>query len=70
MIAHEAVSEHLGIKATECITHDIQKRMPVPVIDKYRLTPIATRGDMIDGAREFNAKWTGHAGKLHSPQAN
>ena len=51
------------------MAHDIQKRMPVLIIDKDRLAPVAAGGDVVDGAWEFNAQRAGHAGKLRPVQA-
>ena len=64
VVAHEAIGEYLGIESGERMAHDIQKRMPVLIIDEDRLAPVTARGDVVDGAWEFNAQRSGHAGKL------
>ena len=51
------------------MVHDIQKRMPVLVIDEDRLAPVPARGDVVDGAWEFNAQRSGHARTLRQEEA-
>ena len=69
VIAHEAIGKHLGIEPGERMAYDIQKRMPVPIIDEDRLAPVTARGDMVDGAWEFNAQRTSHGDKLRLGEA-
>jgi hypothetical protein len=51
------------------MARDIKKRMPVLIIDEDRLAPVTARGDVVDGAWEFNAQRPGHAGKLRRGEA-
>jgi len=57
VVAHQAVGQGLGIEARECLRYDLQHTLPVQVIDEDVLAPVATGGDVIDGAGEFDAQW-------------
>jgi len=69
MVVHQAIGQGLGIEARQRLRDDFKKRVAVLIIDKDRLAPVAARGDVIDGAGEFDAQWTGHAGTLRRREA-
>ena len=69
VVPHEAIGEHLGIESIERLTYDIQQRLSVLVIDEDRLAAVAARGDVVDGAWEFDAQGAGHANKLRLGEA-
>lgn len=69
MVAHQAIGEHLATKARQGLCNDIQMNESILVINKDRLEPVATRGDVIDSAGEFDTKRTGHAGRLRWREA-
>ena len=41
---------------------DLQVRCPVLVVAVDRLTAVATRGDVVDGAGKLDSEGAGHAG--------
>ena len=49
------------------LSNDFQVRGPVLVVTVDRLTPVTTRGGVVDGTGELDPKWAGHAGIVADP---
>ena len=49
------------------LSNDFQVRSPVRVVAVDRLTAVATRADVVDGAGKLDPKWAGHAGIVADP---
>ena len=62
VISHLAIGQHLSIEPVHRLSDDFQVRGPVLVVAVDRLTPVATRGDVVDGAGKLDAQGAGHAG--------
>jgi hypothetical protein len=60
MVVHQAIGEGAGIEPLKRHADCLQKCLPVRVIVEYRLTPITTRGDVINRTGKFYAEGTGH----------
>ena len=60
VIAHQAIGQHLRIKALQALRHDTQQRHPVFVIREDALTPVSARCHMVDSTRELNSQWAHH----------
>ena len=60
--AHLATGQHLSIEPVHRLSDDFQVRGPVCIVAVDRLTPVATRGDVVDGAGKLDAQGAGHAG--------
>ena len=56
------IGQHLSIEPVHRLSDDFQVRGPVLVVAVDRLTAVATRGDVVDGAGELDAQGAGHAG--------
>ena len=64
MVAHQAVSQHLGVEPVHCLGDHRQMTLTVLVVAVDRLTPIAARCDMVDSVGEFDAQGAGHGVNL------
>jgi hypothetical protein len=64
VIAHQAVSQHLGLVAFHRICDDRLMPWAIFVITINDLAPISTRGDAVSRTREFNAERTRHGPML------
>ena len=64
VVPHQAIGQHLGIKALHRLCHHLQQGTAVRVVHEDRLAPVAARGDVVDRAGEPDAQWAGHAGSL------
>ena len=62
MVAHQAVSQHLRIKAPCPLGHHLQPSLLIHTILKDRLPTITTRRHVLSGTGTFNAKRAGHEG--------
>ena len=69
MIAHQTIGQDLSIEAGERLGDDLKQSAPVLVIDEDRLVPLSTSSDVKDGAGEFYAQRSGHAGTLRQEGA-
>ena len=59
MVAHQAVSQHLGIEPVHRLGDHRQMTLAILVVAVNRLTPVAARGDVVDGVGEFAAQGAG-----------
>ena len=59
--AHLATGQHLSIEPVHRLSDDFQVRGPVCIVAVDRLTPVATRGDVVDGTGKLDAQGAGHA---------
>ena len=57
-----AIGQHLRIEPVHRLSDDFQVRGPVLAVAVDRLTPVATRSDVVDGAGKLDAQGAGHAG--------
>lgn len=60
MVAHQAVSQHLGIKPLHALADYMEQRIAIFVVFKDRFSAVATRGDVIQSAGELDSQWSGH----------
>lgn len=60
VVAHQAVRQHLGVEAVERMLEHGQVLDAVGVIAVDRLAAVTARGDVVDGAGEFEAEGAGH----------
>ena len=59
VVAHQAVSEHLGVEPIHCLGDHRQMTQAILVVAVNRLTPVAARGDVVDGVGELDAQGAG-----------
>ena len=62
MVAHQAIGVAFSAKLLETGRDDLQELPPVSGVDEDGLFSIASRHQMIDGATEYDAVSSGHAG--------
>jgi len=60
VVAHQAVGQDIGVKARQCIGKHVELAQAVGVVPIDRLETVAARGDVINGAGELDAQWSGH----------
>ena len=59
VVAHQAVSQHLGAEPIHCLGDHRQMTLAILVVAVNRLTPVAARCDVVDGVGEFAAQGAG-----------
>jgi len=64
VIGHQAVCVESPALLCDLAAEEIKKRCAVAIIAKDVLARISARGDVIQGAREFQTQRTGHAAML------
>ena len=62
VVAHQAVSQPLRIKAPRPLGQHLQQSLPIHIILKDRLPTITTRSHVVTGTGKFNAKRAGYDG--------
>jgi hypothetical protein len=60
VVGHQAVAVTYPVEALYYISHPLQKRAPIVVIDIDILSSIAARGYVIDCAFVFDSQWSCH----------
>jgi len=70
VVAHQAIGQALRIEAAQGLAQDTEELRAVPVVLVDRLTPITTRGDMVNGAGELDAQGAGHGGNIGAREGN
>lgn len=68
VIAHKAPGQRAGIEVRHRPAGHRQQRGAVFVVDEDRLAPVARRGDVVQRARELDAKRPGHRRTLRTPR--
>jgi hypothetical protein len=53
VVAHQAVGKNCRLEALQCLRQYGQEGVSVAIVLKDRLTPIPTRGEMVQRAFEF-----------------
>lgn len=61
VVAHEAVGQHLRIKALHALGHLGQQGTAIHIVFKNRLAPVPTRSHVVDRSGKLNAQGAGHA---------
>lgn len=64
VIAHQAMSQQLSVKAGHDLSNEAQVHLPVVVTAVTGLAAVYTRRDVVCRAREFDANGTGLVGSL------
>ena len=59
-----AAGLHLVVAAVHRLGKQRQKCVLVPVVNKDRLAPVASRSAAVDRTGELDSRWAGHAGRL------
>ena len=57
VVAHQAVSQHLRVKALKALLNNRQQRNAVLIVSEDALAPISARGHVVHGAGELDAQW-------------
>jgi len=58
MVAHQAVGVHQPVEPMTDTAKHIQEEMAVPSAEADVLSTVTTRGDVVQGARVFESKWS------------
>ena len=69
-VAHQAVSQHLGVEPIHCLGDHRQMTLAILVIAVNRLTPVAARCDVVGGVGEFDAQGAGRGVILRGEVGN
>jgi hypothetical protein len=64
VIAHQAIGEHLHVKALHTLLQHAEQRSTVAVDLEDRLAPVAARCEVVDRIRELDAQGAGHGGGI------
>ena len=64
VIAHEAIGKHRRVEARGGFAQNRKVRLAVGGVTVDRLATVTARGDVEDGAGEFNAKGTRHTREM------
>ena len=59
MVAHQAVSQHLGVEPIHCLGDHRQMTLAILVVAANRLTPVAARVEVVIGVGELDAQRAG-----------
>jgi len=60
VVAHQAVGQDIGVEAHQRLRQHVELAQAVGVVPVDRLATVAERSDVVDGARKFDAQWSGN----------
>ncbi len=60
MVIHQAKGVEQPALLLDLFGQQIDEAQAILIVEKDRLTTIAAGGNVINGTRELEAKWTGH----------
>jgi hypothetical protein len=64
MVVHQAVGQYHRIETLRCLCDHIEESVAILVIVKDGFAPVATRGDVVNSAGEFDSEGTSHIGMI------
>ena len=61
VVTHQPVGQQLGVEAVHRLGKHRQKCMSIPVVNKDRFAPVASRSNVVERTGELDSQWAGQA---------